>query len=306
MALKALNIGVNDEVIVPDLSYAATINAVINVGAKPVLSEIDLETWCIDPKKIIQKITKKTKAIICVHLYGNPCDMKELIKIKKKYNLYLIEDAAESFGSKYNGKYTGTMSDIGCISFFGNKTVSTGEGGCCLTNSKKINDKLLLLRNNGIDKKKNFFSKLSGLNFRMTNIQAAIGYAQLKNLTLHFKRRNSIEIFYDKKLGNLENFLRQKIKNGNHKVEWLYTLILKNCKINHLIKYLKINGIETRRVFYPFHQMKIYKNYKPKKFDGSNSNFIFRNGISLPTFFELKNNEQKKIIEKILYFLKNN
>jgi len=122
MALKALGIGNNDEVIVPDLSYSATINAVINVGAKPVLSEVDLNSWCIDPKKIIQNITKKTKAVICVHLYGNPCDMKEIMRIKKKYNLFVIEDAAESFGSKYNGKYTGTIGDIGCISFFGNKT----------------------------------------------------------------------------------------------------------------------------------------------------------------------------------------
>jgi len=302
MALKALGIGNKDEVIVPDLSFAATINSVINVGAKPVLSEVDLKTWCIDTKKIISKITKRTKAIICVHLYGNPCDMKELISIKKKYNLYLIEDAAESFGSKYNGKFTGTIGDVGCISFFANKTITTGEGGCCITERKDIYKKLLLVRNNGINPKKKYYSRYPGLNLKMTNIQAAIGFAQLRNLEKFYKKRVEIENYYDLKLNILKNFIKQKINEKNKKIEWLYTIIFKNSKIIELIKYLKKNNIETRRVFYPFHQMAIYKKYIPEQFDKYNSNFIFKNGISLPTYFEIKNKDQKKIVKKILEF----
>lgn len=303
MALKALGIGNDDEVIVPDLSFSATINSVINVGAKPVLSEVDLRTWCIDTKKIIPKITKKTKAIICVHLYGNPCDMKELMDIKKKYNLYIIEDAAESFGSKYKDKFTGTIGDVGCISFFANKTVSTGEGGCCITKKKDIYKKLLLVRNNGIKPNKKYYSHFPGLNLRMSNIQAAIGYAQLKSLKKIFIKRIHIENYYNLKLGVLKNFLRQEIDKSNKKIEWLYTAIFKNCKISKLIKYLKNNNIETRRIFYPFHQMQIYKQYIPKKFDKYNSNFIFKNGISLPTYFEMNDKDQKKVIKKIITFL---
>ncbi len=304
MALKALGVGVGDEVIVPDVSFTATINSVINVGAKPIISEIDYDNWCIDPKKIIEKITKRTKAIICVHLYGNPCDMKQLIKIKKDYNLFLIEDAAEAFGSKYQGKFTGTIGDIGCISFFGNKTISTGEGGCCITNNKSIYKKLLLIRNNGIKPKKKYFSFFPGLNFRMTNIQAAIGCAQLKNIKYFYKKRATIENFYNQELKNFRGFGRQKMFSESSKVEWLYTLTFKNCKIVSLIRYLKKNKIETRRVFYPFHQMKIYEKYIPKKFDGSNSIFIFKNGISLPTYYELKNTDLKKIVSKISMFFK--
>lgn len=299
MALQALGVGNGDEVIVPDLSFSATINAVINVGARPVISEVDKETWCIDPKKILNKINKKTKAIICVHLYGNPCDMKELIKIKKKYKLFLIEDAAESFGSTYKNKYTGTIGDIGCISFFGNKTISTGEGGCCVTNSRKFYKKLLLTRNNGLNEKKKYFSIFPGLNFKITNIQSAIGYGQLKKLSQFIKKRDFIEKIYDGYFLHKPNFSRQKILKENRKVEWLYTLIIKRCNIQKLIKFLEKNSIETRRIFYPFHQMPIYKKYVPRKFDKTNSNYIFDYGISLPTFFDLKKKEIKKVIEKI-------
>ncbi|MBD1142509.1 DegT/DnrJ/EryC1/StrS family aminotransferase [Pelagibacterales bacterium SAG-MED35] len=304
MALQALGVGAGDEVIVPDVSFAATINSVINIGAKPVITEIDKKTWCIDTKKVIEKITKKTKAIICVHLYGNPCDMGELLKIKKKYNLFLIEDAAESFGSKFKNKYTGTIGDVGCISFFGNKTISTGEGGCCLTNNNKIYKKLLLARNNGIERKKRYFSYFPGLNFKMTNIQAAIGYAQLKKMNKFFNKRNYIEKKYDNRFKNLINFSRQKILANHSKVEWLYTILIRNNNINKLIKYLDKNSIETRRIFYPFHQMPIYKKYVPKKFDKTNSNYIFKYGISLPTFFELKDKEINKIINKVIFFQK--
>ncbi len=136
LALKALDIKKGDEVIVPDISFGATINSVINVGATPVISEININDWCLDIKSLEKRITKKTKAIIAVHLYGQPCDMKKLLQLKRKHNLFVIEDAAESFGSKVNGKYTGTIGDIGCYSFFGNKIISTGEGGCCVTQKK--------------------------------------------------------------------------------------------------------------------------------------------------------------------------
>ena len=304
MAMKALGVKYGDEIIVPDLSFSATINSVINVGAKPIICEIDKSTWCIDPKKVIKKITKKTKGIICVHLYGNPCDMDQLLKIKKKYNLFLIEDAAESFGSKYNKKFTGTLGDIGCISFFGNKTISTGEGGCCITDNSKLYEKLLLMRNNGLDQNKRYFSKFPGLNFKMTNIQAAIGYAQLKNSNQFLKKRIVIEKHYSKKFRKIKCFVRQKVLNNHKRTEWLYTMILEKCDISRLMKYLQKNNIETRRVFYPFHQMPIYKKYIPKKFDKSNSNYVFKYGLSLPTFFELNRKQMDKVVNKIMLFLK--
>ena len=138
----------------------------------------------------------------------------------------------------------------------------------------------------------------------MTNIQAAIGCAQLKNIKYFYKKRATIENFYNEELKNFRGFGRQKMFSESSKVEWLYTLTFKNCKIVSLIRYLKKNKIETRRIFYPFHQMKIYEKYIPKKFDGSNSIFIFKNGISLPTYYELKNTDLKKIVSKISMFFK--
>ena len=303
LALKALNIGKNDEVIVPDLSYAATINSVINVDAKPVICEVDKDSWCIDSKKIEEKISKKTKAIIAVHLYGQACDLKNILRICKKYKLFLIEDTAEAFGTKLDGKNLGTFGDVGCFSFFGNKTISTGEGGCCVVKKKKVYENILLYKNHGMKDKKKYFHYVSGYNFRMTNIQAAIGLSQLNKINFFKIKRNLIEQFYTKKFESYNQFIPQKNTNNCKKINWIFTSLFINTNIKKITNQLKLNGIETRRSFYPFHSMKLYKKYIPKNFNGENSNYIFKNALSLPTFVEIKMEELVKISKLITKFL---
>ena len=303
LALKALNIKKNDEVIVPDISYAATINSVINVGAKPVICEVTKEDWCIDPKKIVEKISKKTKAVIAVHLYGQACDLKKISKICKENKLFLIEDAAEAFGTRLEDKYVGTIGDIGCFSFFGNKTITTGEGGCCVTNKEQYFKKISLYKNHGMKDKKKYFHYVAGYNFRLTNIQSAIGITQLKNINFFKKKRKLIENFYCKEFKRSSLFVNQKNPNKCEKVNWIFTALFKIKNLNKLINYLNINGIETRRSFYPFHSLKLYKKYIPKKFDKTNSIYIFKYALSLPTYVDIKIKNLKKVSKIINKFI---
>ena len=182
LALAALGIKTGDEVIIPDFTMIATANPVVHLGAKPVFVDSDLQSWNIDPKKIEEKITKKTKAILVVHIYGHPCDMDPINEIAKKHNLFLIEDAAEAHGAEYKGRKTGSLSDVACFSFYANKIITTGEGGMVLTNNSEIADKCRLLKDLAFEKKR-FWHHYAGYNYRMTNMQAALGVGQLELIT---------------------------------------------------------------------------------------------------------------------------
>ena len=177
LALMSLNIGPGDEVIVPTLTYIASVNPISYVGAKPVFADSLEDTWQIDPVDIENKITSKTKAIIVVHLYGHPCNMELIMKIAKKYNLFVIEDCAEALGSKFKDRFVGTFGDISTFSFFGNKTITTGEGGMVITNNKKIFKHCIHLKTQGLMDNKEYWHNIVGYNYRMTNICAAIGFA---------------------------------------------------------------------------------------------------------------------------------
>ena len=181
LGLKALGLKKGDEVILPDTTWVSCANAILYVGAKPVFADIKEDTWCIDPIDIEKKITKKTKAIMAVHLYGNVCDMNAIIKIKNKYNLYLIEDAAESLGAKYNNKFVGSFGDVSIFSFHGTKTITTGEGGMFVCKSKKIWNNYNIIHNMGKNPKeaKYFFLDVVGLKYKISNLQAALGESQL-------------------------------------------------------------------------------------------------------------------------------
>ncbi|MDC3087780.1 aminotransferase class I/II-fold pyridoxal phosphate-dependent enzyme, partial [Candidatus Pelagibacter sp.] len=211
LAMKTLNIGYGDEVILPNMTFAATVNSVINSGAKPVFVDIDKKTYNLNPSKISEKITKKTKAIICVHLYGQPCEMKLISKIAKKNKLFLVEDCAEALGSKYNGKYISYFGDISVFSFFGNKTITTGEGGMLVTQKKSFFAKAKSLRDHGMDEKKKYWHNEVGFNYRMTNMQAAIGLAQLENVNDIIKRKIWIAFKYEQEINKLKKRVREKI-----------------------------------------------------------------------------------------------
>ena len=301
LSLVALGIGKGDEVIIPDLTFAATINAVLHANATPVIVDIEDQSWCIDPKEIEKSITSKTKAIIPVHLYGQVCDMDKIMSLAKQYNLKVIEDCAEAHGAMFKGNKVGSFGDIGCFSFYGNKVITTGEGGMCVTNSSKLNDKLRLFRDHGMSKSRRYYHEVVGFNYRMTNLQAAIGLAQLERIDEIHTNRFSYEKLYRKIMSNSNLEFQQDLKNRK-RVVWLVCLLLiknDNGERDKLITSLKDNGIEARPFFYLLSDMDIYKKYSHTL--NSSAKKISSCGINLPTYESLMSLDQiELIIKKII------
>ena len=254
LALAALGINQEDEVIVPDFTFVATANAVKYLGAKVITVDIDEETYCISPKAIEKAITLKTKAIVPVHLYGHPANINEILEIASSNNIQIIEDGAQSLGSKYYGKMCGALGNIGCTSFYPTKVITSGEGGIITTNNDVVYDNLLKIRNHGFNKN-NQTTRL-GLNFRMPEIEAAIVSTQLNKLDnfIKIRQRNA------KLLSNiLENHIDVPNINSNTVPNWyLYTLSVHDNR-SHIVNFLKTHGIQSG-IYYetPIHVMPFY------------------------------------------------
>jgi len=292
LALVTLGIGNGDEVIVPDLTFAATINAVLHAHATPVIVDIEKNSWCIDPTEIEKAITPKTRAIIPVHLYGQPCNMDLIMGIAQKYKLYIIEDCAEAHGAEYNGKKVGSFGDIGCFSFFANKVITTGEGGMCVTNRLALDKRMRVLRDHGMSKNKKYWHNVVGYNYRMTNLQAAIGLAQIERLDEILKEREIIEENYKYILSDVKNFSFQADNlTKRKKITWLVCGLVGYHR-DKLLNKLKESGIDARPFFYPLSKMNIYKNYV---FSNENCLEISNNGVIFPTI----NTIDQKILNKI-------
>jgi len=281
MALYELGIGNDDEVIVPALTFIATINPILYVGAKPVIVDVDSETWNIDPEEIKKSVTENTKAIIPVHLYGNPCNMDAIMKIAKEYNLYVIEDATESLGAIYKGKQTGTFGEFGCFSFNGNKLITTGGGGMLITDDEKRAKHIKFLVNQARDDSKGYYHPEMGFNYRMTNIEAALGLAQLKKIDEFLNKKRKFRQIYQEILSDLPYVKFQKEYDGADGSWWLTCIkIEKDIDIDGLMQKLKEKGIQTRRIFIPAQEMPYLKEYsKPC----SNAYKIYEKGICLPS-----------------------
>ena len=304
LALLSLGIKKGDEVIIPDLTFAAVINTIIHVGAKPVIVDIDKETWNIDFNKIKKNISKKTKAIIVVHLFGNVCDVKKLKNIIKNKNIKIIEDCAEAIGSRINNKLCGKEGDISTFSFYGNKTLTTGEGGMLIFKNKAIKEKALLYRDHGMDKNKRYWHTLPGLNYRMTNLQAAIGLAQTEKMREIIRKKINISKNYISNLKNEKLITFQKIPSNVKSTYWAFGIILDDSKINlsKFQKKLKNFGIETRKFFYPLTSQPPYKQFKSSI--NKNSHYLSKRGICLPSFVDIKKVELEYIVSKIKNTLK--
>lgn len=293
LALVTLGIGADDEVIVPNLTFAASANAAIYCGAKPVLCEISKDTWCIDASEIEKLITRRTKAIMPVHLYGQMSNMSEIMNLANKYNLLVIEDCAEAIGSKYRGSNAGTFGHAATFSFFGNKTITTGEGGMVLFKDKDLAEKAKVLRDHGMNKERRYWHDEVGFNYRLTNLQAAVGVAQLERFDEIIHKKMKVFDWYSKYLRKISAvsqmpFIDENILNSN----WLYTIVLdEKIPINKLILKLKEAGIETRPVFYPLDMMPPYESYR-KSSSLQQSYRVSTHGISLPTSITL---DEKKI-----------
>lgn len=281
LALLALGIKTGDEVIIPDLTFAATINCVLYTNATPVIVDVDSDCWCINPIEIEKAITPKTKAIIVVHLYGQPCEMDRIMKIAKKHKLCVIEDCAEAHGATYNDRKVGSFGDIGCFSFYGNKVITTGEGGMCTTNSRALARKIKILRDHGMSTKKRYWHDMIGYNYRMTNLQAAIGLAQLERIKTILINRRKVEDKYRKALQDIEEIEFQADNlTQRGKITWLVSALVDKNKRNSLLKRLKNKKIDSRPFFYPLGDMDIYKKYV---FSNEKSREISARGLNFPT-----------------------
>ena len=307
LALVALGIKEGDEVIIPDSTFAATINAVLYCNATPVICEINNKTWCIDENEIKSLITSKTKAIIPVHLYGLPANMKEIMKIANNSNLFVLEDCAEAIGSKIDDKRVGTFGDCSTFSFYGNKTITTGEGGMVLFKNKKHFELGKLLRDHGMSNNKRYWHELVGFNYRMTNLQAAVGVAQMERFEEIINKKREIFNFYNINLLNLKGISKMPFHSNNlYNSSWLYTLIL-DSSINRdkLIHKLNQLGIELRPSFCSLSEMPPYRNFR-KSLNLKNSYLLSKNGVSLPSSIMLNKIQLKFIVQSFTDVLKNN
>ena len=282
IALYELGIGKGDEVIVPALTFIATVNPVRYVGATPVLVDVDKDTWNIDPEAIEKAVTERTKAIIPVHLYGNPCEMNEINRIARKYDLYVIEDAAESLGAKYGGRFTGTLSDLGCMSFNGNKTITTGGGGLVIGNDIGTLEHIRFLINQARDNPREIYHSEIGFNYRMTNLEAALGLAQLERLEELLAKKRIFNKVYKEELKDIKTVNFQKEYEMAESSYWFTCITVENVKArNDLQRMLNERGIPTRRMFTPINEFPPYKDCR--FIDYGNSHYIHERGICLPS-----------------------
>lgn len=302
LALLALGIGEGDEVIVPTFTYIASANAVRYTGAKVVFADSVADTWQIDPEDIERKITSKTKAIMPVHLYGHPCDMDAIMKIAKEYRLFVIEDCAEAIGSEYKGKKVGSFGDIAAFSFFGNKTITCGEGGMVMTNDKVLFERACHLKGQGLASHREYWHDIIGYNYRMTNIAAAIGLAQFEQVDTFINKKIALAKEYEKQLKGLPVKIHPTIGNVKH-TYWMVSITCNEIDDRDSLRnFLKEKEIETRPLFYPIHTMPMYCD-KYERMPVAEK--IALSGMNLPSFPALKQEEVTYICDCIKEYFSN-
>jgi perosamine synthetase len=302
LALLTLGIGPGDEVIVPALSFIATANVVVYTGAKPVFADVDKKTWTLDPSQLRPLITDRTKAIIPVHLYGHPADMEPIMALAEEYHLWVIEDAAEAHGAEYKGKRVGSLGNLGCFSFYGNKIISTGEGGMIVTDNPEWVAKAQILRDHGMSKKIKYWHPVLGYNFRMTNVQAALGLGQMNKIEMIIDQKRRIAQTYSRGLEGVKGIGLPSEETWGKNVFWLYSILIHpetGKKRDDLIEYLHQFQVASRPVFFPMPDMPFYApgGHFPT------AQKISKQGISLPSGSSLTSEQIHYIIELIRQFL---
>ena len=300
LALVSLGIKKGDEVIIPNFTMIACANAVCYTGAKPVFVDAELNTFNMDVNQIEEKITKKTKAIMVVHLFGHPCDMKGVQRLARKYNLKIIEDAAESHGAEYNGKKCGSLGDIACFSFFANKIVTTGEGGMVITNNKRLADRCRSFKNLCFGNNRNYIHNDLGFNYRMSNLHAAIGLAQVEKADYYLNKRIGNHNLYKQFLKGVKGITLQSEEKYAKNVYWMNVILVEKeygMSRDNLIKVLKKAKIDTRLLFTGMDKQPYLKKGKYPV-----SDYLTKTGLYLPSGSGLKRSEIKYICNIIREF----
>jgi len=310
IAIKSLKFNKGDEVIMPAFTIISNANAIIKSNLKPVLVDINLDTWNMNIQQIEKKITKKTKCLMVPHIYGFPNEMDKIAKIAKKFNLYTIEDAAEMIGSKYKDKLCGSFGDISIFSFYANKHITTGEGGMILTNNKAIDKRVKEFRNLSFGKIDRFNHQDISWNYRFTNIQAALGLSQLKRINKIVDKKFKIGNFYYNKLKNNKKIIIQppKLKYAKN-IYWVFGVIVKRnykLSIDQIRKKLLKLNIQTRPFFWPIHQQDAYRGKKlfNKKDKFPITEFVSKNGFYLPSGLGVSFKELEYVTRSINQIIK--
>lgn len=302
IALLALGIGPGDEVIVPTLTYIAAVNAIAYVGATPVFADSLASTWQLDPADVRRKITRRTKAVLAVHLYGLPCDLDELTEICRANSLYLIEDCAEAFGAIYKDHHVGTFGDIATFSFFGNKTITTGEGGMVIARDPELIEKARRLKGQGVSPTKEYWHEVLGFNFRMNNICAAIGLAQLEMADVILRKKRQVAEWYREKLRDQPLDLHVEIEDTRHSFWMCSATAGDEATRDALRSHLRDRGIETRPTFHPAHTMPVF--FREESLPVAES--IGRRGFNLPSYPGLTEDLVERICSAIEEFFRKN
>ena len=311
VALEALDLNSGDEVILPSFTIISCINHIIRVGAVPILIDSDPVTWNMKTQDIEKNITNKTKIILVVHIYGLPVDMDPIISLSKKYNLKIIEDAAEMHGQTYKGNPCGSFGDISTFSFYPNKHITTGEGGMLVTNDANLAEKCRSLRNLCFGKEKRFVHEELGWNMRMTNMQAAVGLAQLERLDEFIKIKRLMGKIYSELLTEIEELhLPLEKTEFSQNIYWVYGLVLKKHSkknVPNIINFLKENGVGSRPFFYPMHKQPtlIKKGY----FNNTSlpiSEYLSEKGFYIPSGLNLTETEIRKVAKLLTNYFKSN
>lgn len=311
-ACYAAGIGEGDEVITTPITFAASSNCVLYCGGKPVFADIDEKTYNISPEDIERKITSATKAIIAVHFTGQPCEMEKIHNIARKHNLIVIEDAAHALGAQYKGKMVGSISDMTTFSFHPVKHITTGEGGMILTNNDKLYQRLKLFRTHGITRDdklmiKNdgpwYYEQLDlGFNYRITDIQCALGISQMDKLPEFLNRRKNIAARYNEAFADNDNIQIPYQESGCDNAWHLYVIRIKNGKRKEVFEKLRKAGIGVNVHYIPVYQHPYYRNHGYKDTICSNAEEYYKECISLPLYPGLKDEEQGYVIKKVLEF----
>ena len=296
LALLTMGIQPGDEIIIPGYTFAAPANMAISLGAKPVFADIDPDTWMLDVNSVMEKLSPKTRAVVPAHLYGNVCDMEPLTKLAKAENFHVIEDTAEAFLSSYKGRFAGTIGDVGCFSFQATKTITTGEGGGVTFRDPALVDNARLFRSHGMAPEKRYWHQVIGHNFRLTNMQAALGCSQLNFVDEIIENKKRIDARYRRNLSGLTGVKLQQITSGCDSVMWAFAMCLedsvKHISRDEVMVKLKGRGIESRPGFTSFSAMPIYDTSAIPVSDN-----VSRRLISLPSYTQLSDNEIDLICE---------
>jgi len=302
LALATLGLQPGDEVIIPDLTFVATANAVAYTGATPILADIDADTLCIDPMSVKSLISERTKAIIPVHLYGHPADMDALMEIGVAHGVDIIEDAAEAHGAEYKGRRVGGLGKCGVFSFYGNKVITTGEGGMLTTNDQEFYQHARRLRDHAMSSQRRYFHEERGFNYRITNLQAALGVAQLERIEEFLDRRAEIMSWYNSEIATTDYIRLNRVKNWAKSAFWMICLEvdwLDEARRDAFMQALKARGIDTRPYFCTMSSMPMYKQ-APLPISARKSQI----GLNLPSYYELTKVEVQRIGSDVNALLK--